>query len=241
MAKFRLNLKLLCCCLCISAVSFAQTITNTTSSPWKSMQQLIASLNIEQIKVPYGNTVFFDNFPAIWNLPDYNGNKQMEGDKKVDNKYERLKAFFENDCKSSQRQYVLLDSAESIHFANPYLKRFNASVNQQSVGFKIAEIELKRKFRVFSAIYRSAVNCHNCEFPEHTVQNILFTVDTQNKIIDKLLISYSSGGDVGLSERFFYIDKYIWLKDFYYGELQGKFNKSFKFSLNDKGCFIKIR
>lgn len=180
----------------------------------------------EDIVLPYGDKDLLYFFPKDWNSEK----------KDQDSIYNKLQFFVFQDEILPIRERTELSYLD----AKLYLDAdFVVSNKKENVEFKTAKLFFSENFEVLSIIYKDKIDCENCEFPESQIQNILVSL-SNNKIIDKLLISSVVGNDLGQSTRYFYIDneKIIHLKDFKSDEEGTTFLHYSKYKINNNGKFI---
>ena len=111
---------------------------------------------------------------------------------------------------------------------------------QEKVETRSARVYSVGNLDVFSIIYKGRIDCEICEYPESQTHNILASI-RDGKLVDKLLISYVDGSDLGRASRYFYIgkDSLIHLKDFVGDETDVYYLQYLKYKMNDEGKFIR--
>jgi hypothetical protein len=210
----------------------------TTNEIIKSIQ---SSATIE---FPYGDENVLHKFPKKWN--NFALNKQNKIKQKVDydSIFNRLSAFMYQDLENKNRTMLKTYYPANSVFFSSHFKFSNAVKNHnKEIEFRFIKIITKAKFGVYSILFEGDVDCNNCEYLEHQTQNLLVSIGNDNKIIDKLLISYINGSDLGQNSCFFVIDKNqkIHIKKFQSDELGVHFTGYEKFKISTSGKFIKYK
>ncbi|MFD2907375.1 hypothetical protein ACFSX9_01365 [Flavobacterium ardleyense] len=180
----------------------------------------------KKIVLPYGDKDLLYAFPKEW----------TSGKKAQDSIYNKLQFFVFEDENDSLRESINLSYLDAKLYLDT---KFVLSNQKENIEFKTSKLFFSNNFEVFSIIYKGKIDCGNCEFPESQIQNMLVSM-SNNKIIDKLLISSVVGNDLGQSTRYFYIDteKTIHLKDFNSDEEGTTFLDYSKYKINNNGKFI---
>ena len=180
----------------------------------------------EEIVLPYGDKDLFYSFPKDW----------TSGKKEQDSIYNKLQFFVFEDENLSHRESINVSYLDAKSYLD---KNYVVSNKKENIEFKISKLFKENNFEVLSIIYKGKIDCGNCEFPESQIQNMLVS-SSNNKIIDKLLISSVVGNDLGQNTRYFYIDseKKIHLKDFSTDEEGKTFIRYSKYTINKNGKFI---
>ena len=212
--------------------------------------------NAPNVALPYGNSLLLQAFPERWDYPPRSKKETPPESTKYYDLYNELDAFRLRDFEENKftmdikRQNLALlfksinEATNSIQTdrlksQHKILKKVNTEVRVSQLKSFASDATVK----TFSLQLREKLDCKKCEYPESQIRNILINIDSDFNIIDSLLISASIGGDLGRSDRHFYIDtnKIIHLKDFDSGELEGGFLKYQKYKLLPSGRFSKIK
>lgn len=182
--------------------------------------------NYKELVLPYGDKDLFYSFSKDWTSET----------KEQDSIYNKLQFFIFDDENSSSRTSIKLSYVDAKSYLD---KNFVVSNKRENIEFKTSKLFFSNDFEVFSLMYKGKIECGNCEFPENQIQNVLVSM-SNNKIIDKLLISSVVGNDLGQNTRYFYIDseKIIHLKDFNSDEEGKTFLRYSKYKLAKNGKFI---
>lgn len=182
--------------------------------------------NYKELVLPYGDKDLFYSFSKDW----------TSGAKEQDSIYNKLQFFIFDDENSSSRTSIELSYVDAKLYLD---KNFVVSSKKENIEFKTSKLFFSNDFEVLSIIYKGKIDCGNCEFPESQIQNVLVSM-SNNKIIDKLLISSVVGNDLGQNTRYFYIDseKIIHLKHFNSDEEGKTFLRYSKYKLAKNGKFI---
>jgi hypothetical protein len=219
------------------------------------------------LSLPYGDSVLLHVFAKQWDYPPRNQkeiDKNKEKDKELqpnslfidDEKYDQLNSFMYRDFESNRLSVSVKNNNlallfKSIHQAanliqTERLKSQFKTVKTASTQMRVAQLpnlSTNADIKTFSLQLSEKLDCKKCEYPESQRRNLLVNIDSDFNITDALLISASIGGDLGRSERHFYMDadRTIHLKDFYAGELEGGFQQYYKYKLLPNGKFLKLK
>jgi hypothetical protein len=208
------------------------------------------------IALPYGDRVLLQAFPKRWDYPPRSKKETPPESTKYYDLYNKLESFRYSDFEENKLTINVKQKNLSLYF-----KSINEATNSiqtdrlksqykvlKTVSTEVKVAQLKNfaadtSIKTFSLQLREKLDCKKCEYPESQTRNILINIDSDFNIIDSLLISASIGGDLGRSDRHFYIDmdKIIHLKDFDSGELEGGFQKYQKYKLLPSGRFSKLK
>jgi hypothetical protein len=223
------------------------------------------------LTLPYGDSVLLHAFAKQWDYPprtqrdkDKDKDKVNVKDKELqpnslfidDEKYNELNNFMYRDFESNRLSVSVKNNNlallfKSIHQATnsiqtERLKSQFKTVKTASTQMRVAQLQnlsTNADITTFSLQFGEKLDCKKCEYPESQRRNLLVNIDSDFNITDALLISASIGGDLGRSERHFYMDtdRTIHLKDFYAGELDGGFQQYYKYKLLPNGKFLKLK
>jgi hypothetical protein len=204
-----------------------------------SMSSLI--LRFEQASertLPYGSNFFMFDFPEITEHESY-----ADEQTPADSAFTELSVFLLLED-NTDRLVVNVPESLARSVVDSSFTTFPDSVRSSGKNFelKVAKIPLfSESFKVLSVSYEGVDDTYRCEYPKNQVQNVLITINDQNEIIDKLLISFYDG-NLDSRERFCYIDtqKIIRLKEFYSDELSVSFAGYKEYRISPEGKFIEI-
>jgi hypothetical protein len=221
-----------------SALIFCNKINSqTTNEVIKSIQ------SSSTIKLPYGDENMLHKFPKKWE--NFMHTKQNKIKQKVDydSLFNKLGAFIYQDLENKNRTVLKTQYPANNVFLDSQFKISDAvKSHNKEMELRFMKIITKAKFSIYSIIYDGDIDCSNCEYPEHQTQNIVVSIGNGNNVIDKLLISYNNGSDLGQISAFFLIDKnqLIHIKKFESDELVTRFIAYKKYKISSRGKFIKL-
>lgn len=202
----------------------------------KSVSQVSAIKSIaesSEIKLPYGDKGVLHDFPVDWNSSKENFLQ--------DSLYNKLSIFLFQDIENPVRKVISTNYSETKSLlAKEFIPSEAVKSNKEKLEIRTAKIFSFSDLSVFSILYQGKMDCKTCEYPERQTQNILVSIK-QGKVIDKLLVSYINGSDLGQATRYFYIDpnSIIHIKDFKSDEEGVTFSGCLKYKINPEGKFLK--
>ncbi len=216
-----------------------EKLTNQNDPLKIFIQSLTKSPNI---KIPYGSKSVLNKFSAEWEMPSYKNTSKDKAIQNLQSNYDCLDSFFYADKEKRNQINVEVKNtvAPKIASAN-FVKSDEGLHKYKKIIAKVSSLTFSNSFKTYSIIISGKQKCNNCEFPNSQTENVLINVDAQNNIIDKLVVSYIVGSDLGGSSKFFYIDanKIIHIKEFYSDELTAGFKKYKKYKVTPDGHFIE--
>ncbi|MBC9931201.1 hypothetical protein [Chitinophaga qingshengii] len=187
---------------------------------------------------PYGSIQLMKTFSSQWeNTPNKANNKSYPESTTLDT----LSAAMYRDFTAPTRKSL---SGRHLHnlFPPQYLKKQGLEPAADTGTLLLLKLSEAHGICVYSAMIQQDIPCRNCEYPPQQLLNMLFTA-SGNKIIDRLLFTYSKGSDLERRERYGYIDQQgnILIKDFSADELNGYLLNKQKWRVTAKGTFRKIQ
>ncbi len=208
------------------------------------LQKIIEQANKNSlINLPYGDKNLLQQYNNTWKI--YNTKNIQDSNIKIlqfDSLVGQLDIFFYNDFEDKARvRKTVSYTTNSVlfipHFAMPAAK----SIKAKNIEIRCSKLFSGRDFSTYSIVFSGADDCANCEYIVKRTQNILISVNRDNKIVDKLLIGNIEGNDLGLYRLHFYIDrnKIIHLKDFSSDELEDGFLNYELYQILPNGSFTR--
>jgi hypothetical protein len=232
-----------------NANNFIKSEKHVTSSNEKLVHQndplkiFIQSLaKSPLIKIPYGSKNVLYKFSPEWDMPDNKNISQDNTTQSLQSNYNSLDSFFYADIEKRSQLNVEAKSIVVQRIASTNFVKLDEDLQKnKKIMAKVSSLVFSNSFKTYSIIVSGKQRCNTCEFPNTQTENILINVDTENNIIDKLVLSSIVGSDLGGSSKFFYIDanKIIHIKEFYSDELTAGFKKYKKYKVMPDGHFIE--
>lgn len=189
---------------------------------------------------PYGSIQLMKTFPSQWeNTPNKKGDKITSYPEST--AMDTLSAAMYQDFAATTRKTLSGKQLQRL-FPPQYLKKQGLHPVADTGTLLLLKLYEAHGTCVYSAMIQQAIPCPNCEYPPQQLINLLFTA-SGNKIIDRLLFTYSKGSDLERRERYGYIDQQgnISIKDFSSDELNGHLLNKQKWQVTAKGTFNKIQ
>jgi hypothetical protein len=202
----------------------------------KGLQKVIGELSKKRTMIlPYGDKNLFQQYDDNWKF--YN-TKNTQFDSLVG----QLDNFFRSDFENKGRARTTVSYVNnSVLFLPHFLIPTLTSKKKKNIEIGCSKLISEKDFSIYSIVFSGMVDCANCEYTVKRTQNILISVNRDNKIVDKLLIGSVEGNDLGLYRLYFYIDpnKIIHLKDFSSDELEDGFLNYEQYQILPNGSFTR--
>jgi hypothetical protein len=210
----------------------------------KGLQKIIGEVSKNRTMIlPYGDKNLLQQYDDNWKFYNTkNTNENSIKNPRFDSLVGQLDIFFQSDFENKARAKTTVSYVgNSVLFLPHFAIPTSTSKKKKSIEIRCSKFISEKDFTTYSVVFSGIDDCTNCEYTVKRTQNILISVNRDNKIVDKLLIGNVEGNDLGLYRLYFYIDpnKIIHLKDFSSDELEDGFLNYEQYQILPNGSFAR--
>lgn len=197
---------------------------------------LSAAQNLPAQELPLGSEKVLNKFPQNWTVTNL---KDVDSDKFTSLTDSMNAALYDQyhqmvaSVSPSSAIYKLLIKKE-------WLWKQGFKNISDTATWHIIKINTRKSFDLFLTAAFYPLPCNECEYAPTELLFVLFTIK-KNKIIDKKLVGYTTGSNLELKDRYFFLNKQLelYIKDFMYDEQSARSLGEQEGRIDEQGFFYE--